>query len=101
MKSLSMSDQTILQKLDNIERMLIEQTINQKDVLNVKEACLLLDITPSYLYKLTSNKQIPHHCPMGKKLYFERTALLEWVKQHPVRGFITGVDPKMSNKKLK
>ncbi len=94
-----MSDHLILEKLQNIERMMIEQAIHQKDVLNVKEACILLDITPSYLYKLTSNKQIPHHCPMGKKLYFERTALLEWVKKNPVRGFTTGMNPLKSSKK--
>ena len=72
------------EKLDNIIEMLSSQNLLQKEVLNLSEACLLLDLSPSNLYKLTSRKEIPHFCPQGKKLYFDRIELIEWLKRKPI-----------------
>ena len=72
----------ILQKLANIEMMLQEQNLLKKDVLNFNDACSYLDISASHLYKLTSQKSIPHFCPQGKKLYFNRTELDEWLQRN-------------------
>jgi excisionase family DNA binding protein len=72
-------DDIILIKLNNIEMMLQQQNLLKKDVLNLNEACTYLDISHSHLYKLTSQKQIPHFCPQGKKLYFRRSELDEWL----------------------
>lgn len=69
----------ILSKLKNIELMLQQQTVLQKDVFNLNEACTYLDMSASHLYKLTSQKQIPHFCPQGKKLYFRREELDAWL----------------------
>ena len=81
-----MSEKLILKKLDNIETMLQQQNINTKEVLTFSEASLLLDVSHSHLYKLTSTKQIPHYCPQGKKLYFERAELLQWMKKKAVKS---------------
>ncbi len=80
-----MSEKLILKKLDNIETMLQHQNINTKEVLSFSEASLLLDVSHSHLYKLTSTKQIPHYCPQGKKLYFERAELLQWMKKKAIK----------------
>jgi excisionase family DNA binding protein len=80
-----MSEKLILKKLDNIESMLHQQSINTKEVLSFSEAALLLDVSHSHLYKLTSTKQIPHYCPQGKKLYFERKELIQWMKKKVIR----------------
>jgi excisionase family DNA binding protein len=77
-----MNEEIVIQKLDNIERMLTEQTLLQKEVLNFSEACQYLDISSSHLYKLTSTKQIPHFCPNGKRLYFNRLELDEWLQRN-------------------
>ena len=77
-----MTEQLIIEKLDNIEKMLSEQNLLKKDVLNFSEACQYLDISESHLYKLTSRKQIPHFCPQGKRLYFKRTELDEWLQRN-------------------
>lgn len=74
-----MDQEIILQKLNNIETMLQEQNILKKDVLNLNEACSYLDMSASHLYKMTSQKLIPHFCPQGKKLYFRRLELDEWL----------------------
>jgi excisionase family DNA binding protein len=83
-----MSEKLILKKLDNIETMLQQQSINTKEVLSFSEASILLDVSHSHLYKLTSTKQIPHYCPQGKKLYFERAELLQWMKKTHIKSNI-------------
>ncbi len=77
-----MSSQEISKKLDRIEQMLSELSLLKKDVLNFPEACQYLNISGSHLYKLTSRKLIPHFCPQGKKLYFNRTELDLWLQQN-------------------
>ena len=75
-------EEIIPQKLSNIETMLQEQNLLKKDVLNFNDACNYLDISASHLYKLTSQKSIPHFCPQGKKLYFNRAELDEWLQRN-------------------
>lgn len=77
-----MQEQVILQKLDSIEKLLSEQTLLKKEVLNFNEACQYLALSQSHLYKLTSTKQIPHFCPNQKKLYFKRTELDTWLQRN-------------------
>jgi len=72
----------ILQRLNRIEELLTEQSLLQKEVLNFNEACQYLDISQSHLYKLTSTKQVPHFCPQGKRLYFKRTELDDWLQRN-------------------
>jgi excisionase family DNA binding protein len=63
---------TIFKKLDRIEQLMTEQIFRQKEILNVEEAAKYLGLSKSHLYKLTSRRQIPHYCPKGKKLYFKK-----------------------------
>lgn len=72
----------ILNKLTEIANKLDEQNILQKTVLNLSEAAKYLDISESHLYKLTSTRQIPHFCPQGKKLYFRREELDQWLQRN-------------------
>jgi excisionase family DNA binding protein len=72
----------ILEKLDRLEQKLEEQNLLMKEVLNFNDACNYLTISASHLYKLTSQKSIPHFCPQGKKLYFNRTELDEWLQRN-------------------
>ena len=76
------TDSLILDKLTEIANKLDEQNLLQKTVLNFNEACKYLDVSPSHLYKLTSTKQIPHFCPQGKKLYFKREELDNWLQRN-------------------
>jgi excisionase family DNA binding protein len=74
-----MNNNDVFEKLKNIELILLQQNLLQKDVLNLTEAHAYLDISASHLYKLTSQKLIPHFCPQGKKLYFRREELDQWL----------------------
>jgi excisionase family DNA binding protein len=68
-----------LKRLAELADKIEEQNILQKPVLNFTEVCRYLQISPSHLYKLTSQKQIPHFCPQGKKLYFRRDEIDQWL----------------------
>lgn len=74
-----MSESFIIQKLESIEKMLIEQNMLKKDVLNFSETAIYLEVSHSHLYKLTSNGAIPCYKPNGKKLYFKRSELDTWL----------------------
>ena len=76
------TENLILDKLTEIANKLDEQNLLQKTVLNFNEACTFLDVSPSHLYKLTSTKSIPHFCPQGKKLYFNRQEIDEWLMRN-------------------
>ena len=45
----------------------------------------LLDNSRSYLYKLTSQQLIPHYKPRGKKIFFLKSELQQWLLSNPVK----------------
>jgi excisionase family DNA binding protein len=62
------------EKLDMIEDMLRkQQTILQ----SVPEAAELLKVSKHQIYKLCSQRQIPHF-KVGGKILFDRTAIIDW-----------------------
>jgi excisionase family DNA binding protein len=77
-----MTDLDLITKLDNIEFMLQNQNLLQKQVLNFQETAMFLEISHSYLYKLTSTNVVPFYKPTGKKLYFRRDELEKFLLQN-------------------
>ena len=51
-----------------------------KEVLNLEEASAFLGIAKSTLYKMTHLNRLPYFKPAGKLIFFEKQALLDWVK---------------------
>jgi len=72
----------IISKLDNLEQLIREQSIFQKEMLTFNEASKYLDVSRSHLYKMTMNRAVPHFCPNGKKLYFNRVELNLWLQSN-------------------
>lgn len=62
-----------------------KQVFHTKNVLSFEEASRFLNLSKSYLYKLTSGNLIPHYKPQGKMLYFERAELEAWLRRNPVK----------------
>lgn len=56
----------------------------EKKVLTLDEACDFTGLSKSYLYKLTSGRQVPHFKPHGKKIYFDRAQLESWLLSNPI-----------------
>ena len=69
----------LLLRLERIEKLILSQNLLQKDVLNFNETCDYLELSQSFLYKLTSSRTIAHYKPNGKKIYFKRSELDEWL----------------------
>jgi excisionase family DNA binding protein len=77
-------DNIIIERLNSIEKLLVEQQTMQKQVLNFNETCKYLELSQSHLYKLTSTGAIPHYKPNGKKIYFNRTELDNWLLRNRI-----------------
>ena len=51
----------------------------EKRVLSFTEGCNYLGYKKSYVYKLTSSGVLPYSKPNGKRIYFDRILLEEWM----------------------
>jgi len=83
----------IVEKLTIIEKRLssIEHklgcTYNEngyKEVMNLNQLCDYLELSKSHLYKLTSSQEIPHYKRGGKKLYFNKYEIDNWLLQNKI-----------------
>ena len=79
-----MQQDEILTKLTNLEN-LIKKGQTEKP-LTLNEAAQYLDISKSYIYKLTCSNKIPHYKPQGKKIYFDKSELDSWLMTNPVKS---------------
>ena len=53
--------------------------LHTKRVLSFSEGCEYTGYTKSYMYKLTSGGVIPYSKPNGKKIWFDREKLDQWL----------------------
>ena len=99
--------QSLEQKIDEVDKIsTIEDRIEQlkehiwtvKEVLTTSEASVYLGVSESYIYKLTSSKQIPHYKPNGKLVYFNRKELCEWAMRNRIQT--TGPSARMEREAL-
>lgn len=73
---------SVLQVMTEIRDLLL----TQRDVFGINEVCLYTGLEKSYIYKLTSARKIPHFKSQGgKKLYFRRDEINEWLTQIRVK----------------
>ena len=77
------TNQDIFNKLTAIESLL--EATHETKPLTLLEAAKFLDLSPSLLYRLTSERKIPHFKPNGKKIYFDEDELVQWLKRKPTR----------------
>lgn len=73
----------ILEKLDSIEATLLSITTNAQpdkdELLTINQASKFINLAKPTIYGLVSRKEIPHS-KKGKRLYFSKFELLDWVK---------------------
>lgn len=63
---------------ENFQR---QQIIAHKEILSFKESLIYLDVSESFLYKLTSKRAIEFTKPNGGKIYFKKKSLDNWMLQ--------------------
>lgn len=78
-----MSNLQIEEKLFNIENSISKLNLAVKTILSTEEAAEFLGLKPSYLYKLTSNKEIRFFKPQGKLIYFKKEDLETFLLRNP------------------
>ncbi len=54
-----------------------------KKTMTIDETCNYTGYTKSYMYKLTSGKQIPH-LKRGKKVFFDKDEIDAWIRYNKV-----------------
>ena len=52
-----------------------------KEYLSLAELCGYLDVSKSYIYKLSHYNILPKYCPTGKLIYFKRSEVDAWLEQ--------------------
>ncbi|HEY3372819.1 MAG TPA: helix-turn-helix domain-containing protein [Prolixibacteraceae bacterium] len=69
----------ITQQLRRIERMLLQHTLLNKEVLNSKEAAIYLGLSRDYVGRLARKGKFPAFRPNNGRLYFKRMDLYNWM----------------------
>ena len=72
----------ILERLTRIENLLQQA---QPQPMTLAEAAAYLHLSKQSVYRLTSRSEIAHYKPSGKKIYFLRSDLDQWLTQRRVR----------------
>ena len=49
------------------------------EIITLKEVAQLTRLSTSTIYKLTRSGKLPHSKPNGKKLYYRRADIIEWM----------------------
>lgn len=55
--------------------------IHDKNILTVEDVMNYTGFSQKQIYKLTSTRQIPHYKPSGRKLFFKKDEIDEWITQ--------------------
>ena len=75
-----MSDfQIIIHLLKRIDKMLLQQTLLHKEVLNSKETAIYMGLSVSGIYRLRRKCRLIGYRPNNGRLYFKRTDVYNWM----------------------
>jgi len=75
----------ILDKLDSIEAAISQLSAAAQKPFYLDAAAEYLNISKSHLYQLTCRGLIGHYKPAGKRIYFDKSDLDEYLKRNRVR----------------
>jgi excisionase family DNA binding protein len=94
----------IQNEIKEIKELLLALNIQQKEFLTVEDATVYLQLSKSCLFKMTSKREVPFYKPGGKKIYFKKSEIDEWITNSKIESIIdieTEVESYLSrNKKL-
>lgn len=69
----------VVGKIIQLEKQIKKLGYTDKIALTLEEAAEYLQLSKSRLYKMTSSKEINFYVPGGKKIYFLKDELDEWI----------------------
>ncbi len=59
----------------------VEPTGQPEQLLTIDEVSTLLHLTKPTVYSKVSKNELPGVCKQGKRLYFDRQTIIDWIKQ--------------------
>lgn len=80
-----MTNTEILDKLNSIEAAISQLSAAAQKPFDLAAAADYLDVSKSHIYQLTCHGLIGHYKPAGKRIYFEKSDLDEYLKRNRVR----------------
>lgn len=83
-------------ELDSIIQQLSSILEVKEKPFTLLEAAAFLNVSASYLYKLTHHKKIPYFKPQGKKIYFLRSDLMNYLLQNRKKS-VNEIDQEAAN----
>ncbi len=81
-----MTNREIAEKLESIESKLSDLTKASEKPFDLAAAADYLKMSRSHLYQLTCRGIIAHYKPGGKRIYFEKCDLDEYVRRNRIRS---------------
>jgi len=72
------------EQIEAIKKELAEIVKPSKEFMTLEEIADYLSISKSAVYKLTSKKEIPFYIPGGKKIYFKKEEVDDWIERSRV-----------------
>lgn len=73
-----------IEQLREIKRILEESAQSNEGFMTIDELAVYMALSKSALYKLTSKNEIPFYTPGGKKMYFRKREIDEWIERSRV-----------------
>lgn len=70
--------------LETLQQIRHYSMLGAKQLLTLEEAADYVGLSKDHLYKLTSQRLIPHYKPRGKTMYFDKSELDAWMMQGKV-----------------
>lgn len=58
-----------------------QPTAQPEQLLTIDEVATLLHLTKPTVYSKVSKNELPGVCKQGKRLYFDRQTIIDWIKQ--------------------
>ena len=72
--------------LESLRRIEQYTLLAAKSILTVDEAIIFTGMSKSALYRLMSQREIPYSKPLGKRAYFDKADLEEWMMKNRVKS---------------
>lgn len=76
----------IQKEIEELKKLLKQTNLLNKEILSVEDATEYLQLSKSCLFKMTSKREIPFYKPGGKKIYFKRSELDNWITSAKVES---------------
>jgi excisionase family DNA binding protein len=83
---IKITEMKVIELLQEIKHLLMRQNVVNKKLLSFEEAVAYLDVSKSFLYKLTSQGKITHFKPNNKLIYFRRDDLDNFLQNNKCVG---------------